>query len=224
VLAGPYEFIPTDQVTKAPLDSAKALAAAFSHLPYDLGYALPAESRWLQENGAALPRYFVQANERPAFEVRQVGPIKVGLLLFPTIDPDLRTSPQVTAQAVADKALALRERSDIVIGISPWGALAEEEFLKSRGHTVDILLGSGPGPGFLARPMAQDKVLWVRPYAQGKTVNQVVVKSLPQRTPDWRWVKDQNAAVLLQSLTESITNDPDMDALLAGFHLETPAN
>ncbi len=164
------------------------------------------------------------ANERPAFEVRQFGPLKVALLLFPALAPGLKSAPQVVGQAVADKALSLRERADLVIGISPWGVAAEEDFLVSRGHTVDILLGAGPGPGFLARPMAQDAVLWIRAYAQGKTVHQVTIKSLPRRTPDWKWVRDQNVAVLLQSLTETITNDSDMDALLAGFHLENPAN
>lgn len=164
------------------------------------------------------------ANERPAFEVRQIGPLRVGLLLFPALAPGLKNAPQVVAQAVTDKALALRERADLVIGISPWGAAAEENFLMSRGHTVDILFGAGPGPGFLARPMAQDTVLWIRAYAQGKTLHQVVIKSLPRRAPDWKWTRDQNVAVLLQSLTENITNDPDMDALLAGFHLENPAN
>jgi hypothetical protein len=72
--------------------------------------------------------------------------------------------------------------------------------------------------------MAGDKVLRVRAYAQGKALVQVVVKELPRRTPDWKWGREQNAAVLLQSLAESITNDPDMDALLAGFHPEQPAN
>ncbi|MEW5773164.1 MAG: hypothetical protein AB1916_06525 [Thermodesulfobacteriota bacterium] len=225
VLAGPYEFIPTEAAApEAPADAAKALAAAFVRLPYDLGYALPAESRWLADHGAALPPYFRVAGERPVSEVRQVGGVRVGLLLFPALAPSLVKAPQAIAKAVADSALNLRERSDIVVGVSPWGASAETDFLETRGHTVDVLLGSGPGPGFPARPMAGDKVLWVRSYSQGKALVQVVIKTLPSRTPEWRWVREQNAVVLLQSLNESITNDPGMDALLAGYRLEQPAN
>lgn len=225
MVAGPYEFIPTDtQARKGSADAAKALGAAYARLPYDLGYAIPDESRWLADNGAAPPSWLRVAGERPAFEVRQVGSVRVGLLLFPILDQDLAKVPQVTAQAVADTALLLREGSDIVVGVSPWGSSVEADFLEARGHTVDVLLGAGPGPGFPARPMAGDKTLWVRAYSQGKALVQVVVKELPSRAPGWKWVREQNAAVLLQSLTESITNDPDMDALLAGFHPEQPAN
>lgn len=223
-VAGPYEFIPTDRAAaRASADTAKALAAGLARLPYDAGLALPEESAWLAASGAALPPFFRVASERLAFEVLNLGNVRVGLLLFPTIDPDLAKVPRVVGRAVADKARLLRERSDLVIGVSPWGVNAEMDFLDSYGHTVDVLLGSGPGPGFPARPMAGDKTLWLRPYAQGRALHVLTFSALPQRTPDWKWVRDKNASVVLQSLGESITNDPGMEALLAGFRLDQPA-
>jgi len=222
VLAGPYEFLPIDQVAKASADTAKALALAFARLPYDLVYALPAESRWLEDNGATLPPSFTVAGEQPVAQVRQAGAARVGLLLFPVLAPDREKASPDMVRTVADAALALRQQSDIVVGISPWGASAEQDFLESAGHTVDVLLGSGPGPGFPAKPMAGDAVLWLRPYPQGKTMVELAIRALPRRSPDWKWVRDQNASILLQSLTESITSNPDMEALLDGFHLEQP--
>jgi len=225
VLAGPYEFLPTDPRTpQGPAEAARALGAAHARLPYDLGLAMPAEAAWLADNGAALPPAFRVAGQHPGFGTLQAGEVRVGVVLFPVLPADAAKAPPDMGLEVSETARALRERTDIVVGISPWGAAAESDFLETRGHTVDVLLGAGPGPGFPARPMAGDTVLWLRPYAQGKSLLQVVVKSLPKRTPGWKWVREQNAAVLLQSLTESITNDPDMNALLAGFHLEQTPN
>lgn len=225
VLAGPYEFLPSDPRTpKGQPEAAKALGAAHARLPYDLGLAMPAEAAWLADNGAALPSSFRVAGPHPASGTLLAGQVRVGVVLFPVLPTDAAKAPPDLGREVAEAARALRGSTDLVVGISPWGATAEADFLDIHGQTVDLLLGAGPGPGFPARPMAEDKVLWARPYSQGKSLLQIAVKSLPRRTPDWKWVREGNAAVLLQSLTENITNDPDMAALLAGFHLEQTTN
>lgn len=49
-------------------------------------------------------------------------------------------------------------------------------------------------------------------------------RARPRRAPDRKGGRDRNVSVRLQSLTENSTNDPDMDALPAGFRLERRVN
>jgi hypothetical protein len=225
IIAGPHEFLPYDSHEPRPSQEfAKALAQAYPRLGYDVGYAMREEQSWLASVGGALPPSFRVASERPAFEVIQVSGIKVGLLFLPSIDTIPGKAPSVVCRAVADRAAALRPQCDLVVAVSPWGAAAESDLLENDKPDIDLLLGAGPGPGFPARTARGEKTLWCRAYAQGRTVHVIMLKELPGHKPDWKWVRDANASVQLQSLSESITNDPDMDALLNGFKLEKAAH
>jgi hypothetical protein len=99
--------------------------------------------------------------------------------------------------------------ADVLLGISTAGQAAEEAFLKSHPRAFHLLLGSGPGKGFIAaKPEGVDSA-WTRPYTKGSAVNCLRLLALPEGT-SWSWKPRENIAFELLSLVESVPEDMDV--------------
>lgn len=114
--------------------------------------------------------------------------------------------------ATAKAAKALRDKTAMVVGVSPWGALDEEAFVNSRPGVVDVLLGSGGGSGFGARTPKGGKTLWTRAYIKGKTVNRLDLLALPG-SPDFAWKSGETFEAQVLPLDTAYPQDKAIESL-----------
>jgi len=198
---------------------AKALAQAHAALGYDLLTLMPEEQQWLGDHDAPAPAQNAVIGNR----VRSVtvstknGP--VGFILLPKLPRNATIPLDMTMRAIEDQARSLAGRTRLVVGISPWGGVAEDHFLQKKAHVLDILLGAGPGPGLAGRFTPDGKTFWARSYGRGKALHVVRISEWPQRSADWKWIKDGNLRLDFMPLNEPVPSDPEMNALLGEFNL-----
>ncbi len=192
MVAGPYEFLVPGKKSHTQKNLPQALAEAHTKLAYDAMILHPLEKNWLTQHNVSLSKeWIVQASHGDA-KVFQAGDTRIGLLVFPALLNTGEMPDKKMTQNIAKKAEFLRDKADLVVGVSSWGALAEDFFIKQEGPALDILLGTGPGPGLVGRFMAEGKTFWTRAYTQGKLLHVIKIAELPRRTPGWRWEKNKN--------------------------------
>ena len=219
-LAGGYEFVPPpdDTTNKPPSpELTRALAQAYVRLGYDLVVLAPEEADLLRRDGVDIPDNWVTAGARPDMIRLEKAGLRIGVVVFPTLDPSLTVAPKIMALQVEDRIRRMREQSDVVIGLSLWGGMAEKQFLKQALQTPDVLLGSGPGPGLAGGLFAGQRTFWTRPVNRGKTVSAVGLAELPRTAGSWKWVRERNIHLLHRPLGGDVAADPAMDALFEGF-------
>jgi hypothetical protein len=141
----------------------------------------------------------------------------VGVLVLPPLAPGQEGPPPALTTAMGAMARELRGRCGLVVAISPWGYLAENAYLaRDAAPDMDVLLGAGPGPG-TAQSAAKGKVLWVRSYTRGKTVQTVELRAFPGVDRDFTWslsVYDFDN----KALDDSRPSDPEVNARLTGIN------
>lgn len=223
-VAGGYEFTPPpDDTTLEPPSPELTLALdqAYRQLDYDLIILSPSDEQLLRRAGVDIPKNWITATQRPGMiELKKAG-LRIGVVVFPIMDPPVDTPSSVLVRQVADKARRLRERSDIVVGVSLWGGMAEKRFLNQAGPVLDVLLGSGPGPGLAGGLYAGRRTFWTRPARRGMSVNAVGLAALPRPGDDWRWTREENIHLLYRPLDETVVPDAAMDALFDKFPKDT---
>lgn len=218
-VAGPFELLPAEGPGERHGPGlAKALAAAHAALKPDLLVLTPGEADWLAAQGATAPAHHTLSSRAQGVVLPTPGG-PVGVVLFPPLPPDAEAPPDAMAQDVIRQARELAARVRLVVGVSPWGELAEDRFLRTAGPVVDILLGAGPGPGVAGRFTPDGKTFWARSYGLGKALHAVRIAAWPERTPAWQWVRDENLRLDFLGLTEAFAADPAMQTLLDGFTL-----
>jgi hypothetical protein len=222
MIAGAYElagFAP-DLPQPSPVE-VKAMAEAYRRLPYDLVCLAPEEKRLLDAAGEKPAANWITAGEQAQVREMDVGGVRVGIILFPALPQGASGPPGVSVKAIRDKAGRLRERADVVIGVSPWGATAEQAFLDKAAGSLDVLLGSGPGPGFPARVADDARTVWMRPTSKGHSVDVLRLGKLP-REGGRRWAEGELVTVLHQPLDEKFPEDPGLLELFKSFKLAPP--
>jgi len=214
LLAGPNEILPSES-GDAPPDPKElpALAKAYGMLGYSAGYLGAAEGKALSEAHASLPPGFLVAGEAPQKAVYTVGGNKIGVVFFPELGRAAKPSDAMT-QAIEREAASLRGEVKLVIGISPWGSDAERYYLEHAKPSVDVLLGGGPGIGLTARPDASGKILWMRCFSKGKTLDTLDLMAWPGGA-DFKWMDKGNYAFQIISLGDDFAAAPEIDALFA---------
>ncbi|GAB1409234.1 hypothetical protein MASR1M90_03880 [Desulfovibrionales bacterium] len=103
----------------------------------------------------------------------------------------------------------------LIIGLSSWGASAEQEFLDASGDALDILLGSGEGPSYSGLYLNKDSVVWARAPLKGKGVNVLTIPNLPVPGRKISWQPEVSIRGEIRPLADTLAQDPDMTALLA---------
>lgn len=217
-IAGPFEFsslLPEDAHSNGPAHLAKYLTAAYSWLNYSLGYLAPADAQWLQMNDARLPSNWMVGGSRLRTAIKKVKAGRVGFILLPTLPDSQKFVSEDQYTKIQETALKLRQKVSLVVGISPWGYLAEKKFLDSHPPLFDILLGGGKGPGLGGRLTNEKKTLWLRAYSQGRAVSILHVISFPDRkAPHWEWQPGHNIIPDYRPLRDDIPHEPQMVKLL----------
>ena len=211
-IAGPNEILPSDSGDAPP--EAKVLpvlAKAYGLLGYTLGYLGAAEGKALADAGAPLPPGFLVAGEAPQKAVYAVGANKIGVVFFPELGRAANPGDAVV-QAIERAAASLRPEVKLVIGVSPWGSDAERYYLEHARPAVDVLFGGGPGIGLTARPDATGKVLWMRAFGKGKTLDTLELTAWPGGV-DFTWRDKGNYAFQVISLGDDFAAKPEIDAL-----------
>jgi hypothetical protein len=183
----------------------------------DLVHVTPEENRWLDFKGAKLPQNTVVAGEKPASMTFVRGGKTIGVVVFPALPRGAEKAPPAMEQAVAAAAEALRQTTDLVVGMSSWGEKAEAHFLVAQDHVLHMLLGSGPGKGLLGRLTNDDKSLWVRAYSRGIAINRIDVLKWPSGDTDWVWSFGNNFMVRILPLGDDWPLDMTVHGLLSPF-------
>ncbi|BBD07585.1 hypothetical protein [Desulfovibrio ferrophilus] len=212
-------------MTREGLESkelAQALSKAYSSLEYHTGYLVPGEKAWLEDSGTTPPENWVTASDRIQERIIDRAGYKVGLIYFPKLIKGAKEPSAMMMKAVVRKAESLSKRSDIVIGISPWGGNAERTLLEKHTPQIHLLLGAGPGPGLAGRFARNGQTFWVRSYKRGKAVHVIHISKLPTRSNDWKWIKNGNISMKLEVLNQDLSEDADLVALLGKFTLPPP--
>ncbi len=179
------------------------LGQAFQRLRYDLMAVTAAEDAALRAAQVDLPREVFGPTPQLRFLSSPAGPVAV--IVFPASPADL--------QAVIALAEEARHQAGLVIGLSPWGAEAEQAMLATAPQALDLLLGAGPGPGSGGLFMNDGATVWLRPYTEGKTVAEVRIPTLPQPGTKVRWQPGDNLTATAIGLTHFIPSDPEIAAL-----------
>jgi len=214
LIAGPNEILPSESGDAPPDPKVlSALAAAYGMLGYNVGYLGAAEGKALADARAALPPGFLVAGETPQKAIYTMGANKIGVVFFPELGRAAKPSGAMIG-AIERAAASLRPEVKLVIAISPWGSDAERYYLEHAGPAVDVLLGGGPGIGLTARTDATGKVLWMRSFSKGKTLDTLDLMAWPGGA-DFKWVDKGNYAFQIISLGDDFAAKPEIDALFA---------
>lgn len=212
MLACPDEFVSADSPRPGDAGTMAAMARAFTRMGYDAGSLTRAEAGVLAASGAAVPPGFAVAGPEPTTTIRTVGGIPVGIVLFPDAPASREPMPPAVAEATARAADALRDKVRLVIGLSGWGARAEEDFINAHPGAVDILLGSGPGGGRAGLLAGKGRTVWARSYYLGKTVNRLDLYDMAAG-PDHVWKPDADFRTDVITLDDRYPADPEVEKL-----------
>ena len=206
-LAGAYEFSNSPDMPPPPRKRLAFLAKAFDLMRYDALYVSQYERGLLTKAGIAPhPNWFGSANlETHTFKLR--GGNKAGLIILPPLKDAHQPLPPGLLHSISEAVTKLRATTQIVLALSSWGYSYEQELLNSTGVLPDLLLGSGTGIGFVGNKSANGKVLWIRPYAQGKSVERIDIYEWPERTVNFKWTDEQNVRMSLFGLTDQLKDD-----------------
>ncbi len=210
-MAGPYEFLePGD--AEAPAGTARPMAAALARLAPDVLCLAPEEADMLSRSGLALPQGAVVLSGAPQTRVVSRGGLRLGMVFFPvTGKPGAEPDAKARAAVVA-AAREMRGAADLIVGISPWGSMAEEAFLTANPDAFDVLLGAGHGFGTSAMPQPAPRTLWARSHTKGKTISRLDI-TLPLKTSSDPWKPGENHRAELLNPDYKVPDDPDIAAL-----------
>ena len=209
-IAGAYEFISDDGADHAVEEAYAPLVAAYDSLRYDAGALTPAESAKLASKGIAAPKGWVVLDPKePRTKLLDTPKGKIGVVFFPMGKKPGDGPTEDQAQAVARKIKELRSQSAMVIGVSPWGVQAESDYLEKVRPDLDVLLGSGPGVGFSAKPYESGHVLWMHSYSKGKAIYTLDLLAMPG-DKNFKWEMGSNYTTQALVLDEKITPDQEM--------------
>lgn len=213
-IAGPYEFISDDGTEHAMPDAFAPLVKAYDSLGYDAGAVSQAEAEKLASLQLSPPKgWQVLGPKDPKAVVLDTAVGKVGVLFLPEAKkPEDDPSPEVVT-AIARKIKELRPQVSLMIGVSPWGVQAESDYLDKSKPDLDILLGSGSGVGFSAKPSTSGRVLWMHTYSKGKALYTIDVLALPGQK-NFKWEQGSNFNTKVVLLNEDFSPDPGMAQLL----------
>ncbi len=217
LIAGPYELLDIEEGKSPAAKAPKVIGEAFAALGYDALMLTPGDVAVL---GGTLPKSLAPWAMTPgkvATRTLNRQGLSIGLVFFPEQEkPGERPSDKGMGDVQAE-ALRLRPKVDVVIGVSPWGAEAEQVFLDrfSIAPAFDVLLGGGLGQGNRGKLAAGGATAWLRPYTKGKSVHVVRLENIPKRQPQAHAKSEADVRFEVIALDEKITADRAMDLLLS---------
>lgn len=219
ILGGAYEFMLPEGKPDSN-DKRDALAKIYSFINYDFGFLSPEENAYLKKSDTGVPHGWNTYSHFNLTKIKLKNGKTVGIVAFPAIKTETKNLPPEIMSEMVESFKKFKTQADILIGMSPWGYFHEKDMLSDPQYLecpLDILLGSGDGPGLTGRLVAGNKTLWVRCYPTGKAVSRIDISSWPDNTPDFQWKFGQNIRSLIQSLLKNTREDPKVLNLLVGI-------
>lgn len=214
-IAGAYEFVSDDGDQPDPRAWAP-LIQAFERLKYSTGCLSPDEAKAMADHGVKPPANWLTLSGKDVqTAVLETPNGKIGVVFFPMLkNPKLNPSDEMI-QKIDKEVAKLRQTVSLVTGVSPWGVESEDHFLKTAKTLPDVLLGSGPGVGFSAKPTIGGRVLWMHSYSKGKAIYSADILQWPT-AKGFKWELGTSFTTQAIILDDTNRPDPEMDALFTG--------
>lgn len=211
LIAGGHSFLSLDgHAPDARLTA--ALSRAYSRLAYDIGLLTPAEAAHLRALNIPLPTNWIVQSSRVETVLRTKGAITLGVVILPALAKETQVNPpEALRKEIAAAADHLHDKADLVVALSTWGVLAEQNLLETSPPRFDVFLGTGRGIGITGRLMNDDALLWMRSYDKGKALQRIDILGLPAKGQGGRvWRQGKNISWSTIPLGEKIYSDPGM--------------
>lgn len=214
LLGGPFEFVrnPRDGLHPAQAD---VLVRALEAMNYDFGCLTEFEAELIEDAGFAPPEGWVVLDRGRIVSLDTADGHRVAVVLFPELDKNATAPPKALARTVDNLIQEAREGHDLVVAVSPWGMWAEKSYLQTTKAGPDILLGAGMGMEIQGALTADARVLWVRAYGKGRSVNRVDLLAWPE-ADGWTWTMDKTIRAEFGTLRETVPEDPEVLRILSG--------
>ncbi|MBG0789559.1 MAG: hypothetical protein H0S80_03575 [Desulfovibrionaceae bacterium] len=188
---------------------------ALSIMGYDVGFLSREEADVLAEADIAPPSWQRTAEAAPVTIVTTSAGDRIGFLRFPALAANLDAPPQDVVDSLSREIEKCRSGVKLLIGLSDWGWLAEQEYLSGDPKFVpDILFGSGRGSGVNGRIRADGRCLWVRAYDMGRSLAEITILQWPERKNSFAWKPAKNYNTESIGLNDRIKDNPAVNAVL----------
>lgn len=175
-------------------------------MKYDVALLADEEKRMLARVGVTPPEAWKTASES-AFRVVETPNGTVGFLSFPPLAEGTDMPNDALVDEVTRAVAKVKPTVDLLVGISPWGAYGEKDYLARQPDQVPhILLGGGRGMSFVKRFSSGGRVLWSRPYPRGKTITRITLNSWPTGD-DFKWSAEV-VSVGAELLNDQVYDNP----------------
>ncbi|NLV96882.1 MAG: hypothetical protein GX043_06055 [Desulfovibrionales bacterium] len=211
IVAGGHEFLSPDKAKDSPGIMTRLLAA-YSQLPYDIFLLAPTDEQSIIQNYLSPNPSWHGPLTQPQVVSHKVQDGTIAFVLF----PDKQSHSLTGNKKLGNFIRNLRDTKEynLIVGISSWGSDQEENFLAAEPNTVDILLGSGDGPGYTGLYLQENAALWVRAFSKGKAVSTITIPSLPAPQEKVIWEPEETIFTKTETLDHSIPLDDEMHTLL----------
>lgn len=195
-IAGPYEFSP-DQPENPRKDTqgepsekqARKALKVQDYLKPDAGWLSPASGKWFLKHTGRTPEKYIPVEKAPEILLLERAQVRVGLVFFPEGSAEKKAPTRDETRAVLAAAESLKEKADLIIGVSPWGFALEQEFIEAARGAFSLILGGGTGIGFSHTTLSTTpETLWSRPDPGGRSVNIIEFFERPATGTPFYWI------------------------------------
>ncbi|NDV19192.1 hypothetical protein GO013_07135 [Pseudodesulfovibrio sp. JC047] len=212
LISGAWEFM-RPQGTLASTSVLRSHIRAYSFMQYDIGFVSKEEKDILAQKGMQRPSWQQSHDEAPVTFLTTKTGDKVAFVRFPSLPPGEDTPNTQLITHIEQSIKSVTPQVQLVVGISDWGWLGENEYLRNNSRYVpDVLLGSGRGSGLNGRLLAEDRCIWVRPYDKGRSLCKVQIFEWPTRKNSFAWSVSKNYNTSSIGLNDTYADNPDVAA------------
>lgn len=182
---------------------------------YDVGFLSEEEADALGSKGVTTPPWQQTASREPFSVITTTGGDRIGFLRFPSLPPGNAEPQGPLLERLAHDIRKYRTEVRLLIGLSDWGWLAEQEYLSGNsGDVPDLLLGSGRGSGVNGRVQADGRCLWVRAYDKGRSIAEITILEWPDRENSFAWNPSRNYKTSSIGMNDQIRDYPAVSDIL----------
>lgn len=210
IVSGGYEFSPFGLERDRHPSVISMLKRAYNLLGYDITLRAPNDAVAFEHAGIEAGQW-VGPFDEPQLVTRKVQDGSLAFILFPDSgqhDPDIEDKTAALAESVRKDG-----KYNLIIGVSTWGANREQDFIDRHGAAFDIILGSGPGPGYAGLYLRDNSLLWVRAFTKGRSVLGVTIPSLPKPGGKILWEPQTTVLTTSAPLGGDVASDPEINAI-----------
>ncbi|BDQ36273.1 hypothetical protein SYK_06330 [Pseudodesulfovibrio nedwellii] len=196
-------------------DVLQSLIKAYNLMGYDLGFIPKEEAKALKQAQAVVGSWQKTSEEVPITILTTQNGDKIGFVRFPPLDQGNDIPEPELISRIGRQIKLLRNKVRLVVGLSGWGWLGENEYLMKNPKTVpDLLLGSGRGSGLNGRVLADDRCIWVRSYDKGRSICEIQIYEWPDRKNSFAWTVSKNYNTSSIGLNDTYKDNPEVAAVL----------